>query len=100
MEQFLLSTVLSFAGLGAAAAVFGTGIYLLIKSTGKVRIMAISYLAISAFYGYSLAINLIRQSSGIRCAMAPLQTLVIYGGLLLLHLYFLWDIIKEIKSDR
>ena len=82
MEQFLLSTALSFAGLGAAASVFGTSIYLLIKSTGKVRIMAISYLAVSAFYGYSLATNLIRQR------------------LLLLHLYFLWDILKEIKSAR
>ena len=99
MQHFLLSTILSFAGLGAAIALFIASLLLLLKKAGKSRYLSLLYLGISGFYGYSLTVNLIRQSSGIRCAMAPLQTLVVYGGLLALHLYFLWDTLRLLKSE-
>ncbi|WP_312640325.1 hypothetical protein [Hydrogenoanaerobacterium sp.] len=96
--QFILSTVISFLGLGVAFAVLITNT-LYIKQT-KHKFSALLYMSISLVYGFALITSLVRQSSGIACAMTPQSTLVIYGGLVLLHLYFLWDTLKSSKEKN
>lgn len=94
--QFVVSTVMSFLGIGLAIGVLGVNIYNLIQNEKKY--IPVLYLAVSGYYIYTLLNNLIRQSSGLVCAMPPLKTIVIYVGLALLHMYFLYDSVKLMKK--
>lgn len=93
---FMLSTVLSFAGLLAAVAVLIVHLLCLLRTSAKLS--SASFMAVSIFYGYTLIANLIRQSSGLACAISPIRTLVVYGGLLVLHLYFFGEGIQTLKK--
>ncbi|MEM1483256.1 hypothetical protein V6615_00100 [Oscillospiraceae bacterium PP1C4] len=95
--MYLISAVLSFAGLAAALLVFVLNILCILRK--KAIGGALFYLAISAFYGYTLVISLIRQSSGLSCAVSPVRTLLIEGVLLILHLHFAWDSLKALRQS-
>ena len=88
-NYFLLSTILSFLGLGAAAAVFLLNLMRLYRQ--GFRWDSAGYLVISLIYAWRLIQSLRQQFTGIACALTPEKTLLIYGGLLLLHLGFAWD---------
>ncbi|MBC8584891.1 hypothetical protein [Youxingia wuxianensis] len=96
--QFILSTILSFVGIGIALAVIIVNVLILFRPGSKW--LSVLYTAISLWYGGTLVSSLIRQSSGIYCAMTPEKTLLIYGGLVLLHFYFLWDSVKLLKRQE
>ena len=94
--QFILSTVLSFAGIGIGICVIAINIYCVFKS--KSKIIPILYTSISSYYIYSLISNLIRESSGVICARTPLEALLVFGILAVLHGYFLIDSFKYFKK--
>lgn len=97
MSYFVLSTLLSFAGLAAALLVLTACILLLWKT--KERLTPLLYLASSSFFGFTVISSLIRQKSGIACAMPTDRMLLLYGGLILLHLYFLFDLMKLFPKE-
>ncbi len=88
-NYFLLSTVLSFLGLGAAALVAVLNLFRLRRQ--GFRWDSSLYLVISLVYAGRLALNLRQQFTGIACALPPQRILLVYGGLLLFHLGFAWD---------
>ena len=94
--QLVVSTVLTFAGLAAALLVLGVNLYALFRGT-RPRWTPMLYGGVSILYGWSLLTAFLRQHSGLTCAMTPEKTLLLYGGLLLLHLYFLWDSIRTLR---
>ena len=96
MTHFLFATVFLFAGLAAAAAVLVTNIFRLLRPPQ--RFYPLLYLGVSVLTAASLLRTLARQSTGIACAMAPGRTMFLYGGLILLHLYFLWDSLRSMKG--
>jgi len=53
------------------------------------------YLTISTLYALTVVKSLVEQSSGIACAATPTNTLLVYGGLALVHIFFVWDSIRQ-----
>lgn len=94
--HFILSSVLMFAGLAFAIGVlFLNGMILFrTRRAGPCLI----YIGVAGFYAYSVIGALIRQSTGIACALSPWRTLLLYGGLLLLHIYFLFDSLGDFRK--
>ncbi|MBC8571360.1 hypothetical protein [Zongyangia hominis] len=95
--ELIFSTVLFFCGLAVAAAVLGLALYHIVKR--RRRLFCALYALCAAGYGVLAAANLIHQSSGIACAMTPATQLIIFGGLLLLHLVFLWDCVRLLPES-
>lgn len=89
MTHFVLTTVFLFGALGSALAVLGVNLFRLRAAPG--RGIALLYLGVSGATAYSLVAALWSQSSGIACAMPTSRTLLLYGGMTALQLYFLWD---------
>ncbi len=98
MTRFTLISILLFAGLAVSLPVLAVSLFRLVSSRKK--IFPLLYGAVSLMTIFSLTRTLVQQSSGIACAMPPQRTLLIYGGITLLHLYFLLDSFRELKEDH
>lgn len=96
--EFIVSTLLFFIGLGVSVAVVALGVYHIIK--GRHRLACLLYCLLSVSYGALAIANLVQQRSGIACAMTPLNQLLIFGGLLLLHLVFLADCMRMLDGTK
>ena len=92
--RLILSTLLFFCGLGISAAVILVSLIHL--AGGRRRLVSGAY----ALMGFGYGGLCVRQSSGIACAMAPISQLAIFGGLLLLHLFFLIDGIRTLPKGK
>ena len=97
-SYFILSTILSFLGLAAAAAVLLLNLFRLHRHGFRWDVGG--YLAISLFYGWRLILSLRQQFTGIACALTPERTLLVYGGLLLLHIGFAWDSWRSLVCEK
>ena len=78
MTHFVLSTLLSFAGVAAALAVL-LAAGALVKLGGN-RAPPLLCMAVSAAYGASQLAVLARQQSGLACALAPGRTVLLHGA--------------------
>ena len=96
--RLILSTLLFFCGLGIGAAVILVS--LIHVAGGRRRLVSGAYILMGCGYGGICVYHLIRQSSGVACAMAPISQLAIFGGLLLLHIFFLIDGIRTLPKGK
>lgn len=96
MTHFLLSTLLSFAGVAAALAVLLAAGAL--ARLGGGRAPALLCMAVSAAYGASQLAVLARQQSGLACALAPGRTLLLHGTLLAVHLVLLGGLLRRLRQ--
>ena len=95
--HFILSTLLFFCGLAAALSVLAVSLVLVVRSARS--LFPLLYLALSLFYSASLVYALARQGPGVACAQASGGQLALYGALLVLHLLFLFDLLKRAKAS-
>ena len=96
MTRFLLSTLLSVAGVAAALAVrLAAGA--LVKLGGR-RVPPLLCMAVSAAYGASQLIALARQQSGLACALVPGRTMLLHGALLAVHLGLLGGLLRRLRQ--
>ena len=91
--MFELATVSSFAGLAAALGVVVAAVVRLRRGFGW---LPLGYAAVAVWYAITLIQGLIRQSTGIVCAIPAWRTLLVYGGLLVLHLWSLYDLLHAL----
>ena len=96
--RLILSTLLFFCGLGIGAAVILVSLIHVVG--GRRRLVSGAYILMGCGYGGICVYHLVRQSSGVACAMAPVSQLAIFGGLLLLHLFFLIDGIRTLPKGK
>ena len=96
--RLILSTLLFFCGLGIGVAV--VLVSLIHLAGGRRRLVFGAHALMGCGYGGICVYNLIRQSSGVACAMTPISQLAIFGGLLLLHIFFLIDGIRTLPKEK
>ena len=96
MSLLTLTTVLSYMALAACAAALFAQVMVLVLSPGKAG--ALPGLAVSAATAAVLIRGLVRLSSGLMCYRPLSHTLLLYGGILLLQLYFLADAARTWKA--
>ena len=96
MTHFVLSTLLSFAGVAAALAVL-LAAGALVKLGGN-RATPLLCMAVSAAYGASQLAVLARQQSGLACALAPGRTVLLHGALLAVHLVLLGGLLRRLRQ--
>lgn len=90
-DESLLTLTITLAYIGLAAALGTAAVSLAVLFKTSKRGTALLYLGMSGFFAYTLVRVLLRAASGILCYRSPAQTVLFYGGLTALHLYFLWD---------
>lgn len=95
--EFILSTVLLFAGLAAAVAIIGVN-SLIISSSPK-RAKPTIYIAVAAVYSAVLIFTLIKQSGGIACTIPSAKDLILYAVMLALELFFLYDSLVKYREE-
>ena len=96
MTHFVLSTLLSFAGVAAALAVL-LAAGALVKLGGN-RAPPLLCMAVSAVYGASQLAVLARQQSGLACARAPGRAVLLHGALLAVHLVLLGGLLRRLRQ--
>lgn len=96
MLTYSLSTLLLIAGLCAAAGVLVCSIPRLPRLPRRFA----AYAPVACLYGGAALRALLRQYSGVSCAMTPPRALLLYGLLLAAHLYFLWDAVNTPLPPR
>ena len=96
MNELLLTKVLAFAALALALGVLCVSLALLIQSRRKAA--PLIYLALSGVTGYALMNVILRLSMGIMCYRPVWQILLLYGGVLVLQAYFLWDAVHQLLA--
>lgn len=96
-DPLILTTVLAYMGLAAGLGLAAVSLLLLLrtrrKGTGAV------YLALSGFLGFTLVRVLLRAAEGAVCYRPPLMTLLLYGGLIVLVLYFMLDGWRVLRAE-
>ena len=98
MTYFLLTTLLLFTALAAAAALSLVSLFRLLRPSPGV--FPFLYLGVSAAAVASLLRALLRQHCGIACAMPSFRTTLLYGGLAFLLACFLYDSFWEVKKGK
>lgn len=96
MNLLLLTTVLSYMALAACAATLFAGMMLLVQSPRRAGALPVP--AVSAATAAVLIRTLVRMSSGLLCYRPVGHTLLLYGGILLLQLYFLCDAARQLRA--
>lgn len=88
-DLLTVTTVLSYMGLAAAFGVAAVSLFLLFLT--KKKGIALVYLSMAGLLSFSLIRTLIRLAKGLLCYRPLFLTVLLYGGLILLYLSFLWD---------
>ena len=96
MQQFLLSTLLSFAGLAAALSVAAAAGVLFFRS--RERRAPLAYGGLAAVYCLLAAGNLLRQQDGLACALPDGRALALQALLFALMLWFLRDLMRRLRQ--
>lgn len=96
-DLLTLTTSLAFLGLAAALGLAAVSLLLLFQT--RRRFAALTYLAMAGLFAGTLVRVLVRATGGVVCYRSPLQTVLLYGGLIALHLYFIWDVWRTLRQE-
>lgn len=96
-DPVVLTITLAFLGLAAALGLAAVSALLLFQT--RRRGAALAYLAMAGVFTAALVRVLTRALGGVVCFRSPLQTVLLYGGLIALHLYFIWDTWRTLRQE-
>lgn len=99
MAYHIGSILLYLAGIAAAACVIILGFQALGQKTRSVFFILL-YMGISLVFGAAMVRNFWQTSSPHACAQLPGTILAGSGAILLIHVYFIWDILKSLPKRR
>ena len=97
LSRYILTTLLSFCALGSSLLAAALALWNLVRR--RAPLFSALYLGVSLAAAAVLIRGLFRLHTGIACLMPRGQTLVYYGGLLLLQLFFAYDSYRAAGRD-